>query len=103
MALAKIPTHFLKSIEIDAILLTKLRENKWDKIHDELLSERPILNLQTSYEYKHYFDFNLEFCYAERLPKLELIPNRENDINNFNDYNFNDYNFYDMIYNILTL
>ena len=50
MALAKIPTHFLKSIEIDAILLTKLRENKWDKIHEELLSERPVLNLQTSYD-----------------------------------------------------
>ena len=98
MALKKIPNHILETIEIDSILLRKLRDNKWDKIHDELLSERPILNLQTSYEFKHYFDFNFEFCYAERLPKLELIPNIENDINNFNDYNF-----YDMIYNILTL
>ncbi len=98
MALAKIPKHFLKSIEIDAILLTKLRENKWDKIHKELLSERPVLNLQTSYEYEHCFDFNLEFYYADRLPKLELIPNRENDINNFNDYDF-----HEILYNILML
>ena len=98
MALEKIPNHFLKSIEIDAILLTKLRENKWDKIHEELLSERPVLNLQTSYEYEHYFDFNLEFYYADRLPKLELIPNRENDI-----INFNDYDFHEILYNILTL
>ena len=98
MALAKIPTHFLKSIEIDAILLTKLRENKWDKIHVELLSERPVLNLQTSYEYEHCFDFNLEFYYADRLPKLELIPNIENDINNFIDYDF-----HEILYNILTL
>lgn len=98
MALAKIPTHFLKSIEIDAILLTKLRENKWDKIHEELLSERPVLNLQTSYEYEHCFDFNLEFYYADRLPKLELIPNIENNI-----INFNDYDFHEILYNILTL
>ena len=98
MTLAKIPKHFLESIEIDAILLTKLRENKWDKIHKELLSERPVLNLQTSYEYEHCFDFNLEFYYADRLPKLELIPNRENDI-----INFNDYDFYEILYNILML
>ena len=98
MALAKIPTHFLKSIEIDAILLTKLRENKWDKIHEELLSERPVLNLQTSYEYEHCFDFNLEFYYADRLPKLELIPSRENNI-----INFIDYDFHEILYNILTL
>tara|TARA_B100001093_G_C26644200_1_gene934575 strand:- start:663 stop:959 length:297 start_codon:yes stop_codon:yes gene_type:complete len=98
MTLAKIPKHFLESIEIDAILLTKLRENKWDKIHEELLRERPVLNLQTSYEYEHCFDFNLEFYYADRLPKLELIPNRENDI-----INFNDYDFYEILYNILML
>ena len=98
MALAKIPTHFLKSIEIDAILLTKLRENKWDKIHEELLSERPVLNLQTSYEYEHCFDFNLEFYYADRLPKLELIPNRENNIINFDDYDLQE-----ILYNLLTL
>ena len=98
MTLAKIPKHFLESIEIDAILLTKLRENKWDKIHEELLRERPVLNLQTSYEYEHCFDFNLEFYYADRLPKLELIPNRENDINNFNDYDF-----HEILYNILML
>ena len=32
-----------------------------DKVHEELLYERPVLILQTSYEFKHCFDFNLEF------------------------------------------
>ena len=94
----RIPTHILNTIELDAILLTKLRKNKWDNVHEELLRERPTLNLYTPYDYKHCFEFELEFYYADRLPKLEPIPKRENDI-----INFNDYDFYEIIYNILTL
>ena len=40
-----IPEYFLEKIKLDAILLLKLRENKWDNIHSQLLSKPPILNL----------------------------------------------------------
>jgi hypothetical protein len=98
MAIAKIPNHFLKSIQLDAILLTKLRENKWDNVHKELLGDRPTLNLQTQYDYEHCFDFDLEFYFADRLPRLELAPLRENSIIDFNHNELQE-----IIYNILNL
>ena len=98
MALSKIPDHFLNSIKIDAILLTKLRDNKWDKVHEELMYERPILNLQTQYDYEHCFDFNIEFCFAERLPKLVSSPLVED-----NNLSYDDFDLQDMLFNILTL
>ena len=69
----KIPTHILNTIELDAILLTKLRKNKWDKVHEELLRERPTLNLYTPYDYKHCFEFELEFYYEDRLPTIYYL------------------------------
>ena len=56
MALAKIPSHFLESVQVDAILLTKLIDNKWSNVHEELLQDTPVLNLQTQYEYPHCFE-----------------------------------------------
>ena len=92
----RIPTHILNTIELDAILLTKLRKNKWDKVHEELLRERPTLNLYTPYDYKHCFEFELEFYYADRLPKLYPVPPYTIDSNIF-------YNIDDISINIIDL
>jgi hypothetical protein len=98
MALAKIPNHFLNSIEIDAILLTKLRENKWDKVHEELLQDTPILHLQTQYEYPHCFDMEVDYQFAVRLPKLLSYREMQNS-----SIDFETQDIADILYNILTL
>ena len=98
MALAKIPSHFLESIQVDAILLTKLIDNKWSNVHEELLQDTPVLNLQTQYEYPHCFDMEVDYSFAVRLPKL--LSNSDIQ-NNFVDFETQD--IAEILYNILML
>ncbi len=96
MALSKIPTHFIESIQIDAILLTKLIHNKWCNVHKELLQDNPVLNLQTQYEFSHCFDMEVDYSFAIRLPKLLSNSDIQNNI-----INFETQDIAEILYNIL--
>ena len=97
MDISKLPVHLLDTIHLDAILLSKLERNNWEKVHQELLKERPILSLQTQYDFPHCFDIELEYYFADRLPKLEKISTYQED------NMINDYEYLEAIYNLLTI